>query len=54
MNSLAFALFSTLMVLSNAGYWDAGPCPPKPEVITPFEVERVSKPTLFRNHIFLY
>merc|ERR1711974_555753 len=39
MKTLAIALFSTLMAFSNASFWEAGPCPPKPEVITPFEVE---------------
>ena len=43
MNFLALALFSTLLAFSNAGYWEAGPCPIKPDVITPFEVERVRK-----------
>merc|ERR1712214_222458 len=40
MNNLSLALFSTLIAFSNAGYWQAGPCPAKPEVITPFEVEQ--------------
>jgi len=40
MKALCFALFSTLLAFCNAGEWEAGPCPPKPEVITPFEVER--------------
>ena len=43
MKTLAITLFSTLLSLSNAGYWEAGPCPPKPPVVTPFEVERVSR-----------
>ena len=41
MNRLGLALFSTLLAFSNASNWEAGPCPPKPEVIAPFEVERV-------------
>merc|ERR1712241_939694 len=36
---LTLALFSTLLAFSNASFWEAGPCPPKPEVVTPFEVE---------------
>ena len=43
MKSLALTLFSTLLSLSNANYWEAGPCPPKPPVVTPFEVERVKR-----------
>merc|ERR1711923_684452 len=30
----------TLVAFSNARFWEAGPCPPKPEVVTPFEAER--------------
>ena len=41
MKNLAIALFSTLLAFSNARFWEAGPCPPKPEVVTPFEAERV-------------
>merc|ERR1712122_453365 len=40
MNNLAIALFSTLVAFSNALFWEAGPCPPKPEVVTPLEPER--------------
>jgi len=40
MKTFALALFSTLLSLSNAGYWEAGPCPPKPPVVTPFDTER--------------
>merc|ERR1712209_206767 len=40
MKTYALALFSTLLSLSNAGYWEAGPCPPKPPVVTPFDTER--------------
>merc|ERR1712045_188073 len=39
MKNLAIALFSTLLAFSNASFWEAGPCPPKPEVVTPFEPE---------------
>merc|ERR1712079_225017 len=28
-----------LVAFSNASFWEAGPCPPKPEVVTPFEPE---------------
>merc|ERR1712027_102371 len=30
----------TLLAFSNASLWEAGPCPPKPEVVTPLEPER--------------
>merc|ERR1712213_36143 len=40
MKNLAIALFSTLVAFSSASYWEAGPCPPKPEVVTPFDAER--------------
>jgi len=39
MKNLAIALFSTLLAVSNASFWEAGPCPPKPEVVTPLEAE---------------
>ena len=41
MKNLAIALFSTLLAFSNASFWEAGPCPAKPEVVTPFEAEKV-------------
>ena len=41
MKNFAISLFSTLLAFSNASFWEAGPCPPKPEVVTPFEPERV-------------
>ena len=41
MNSLSFALCSTFVVLASAAYYEPGPCPPKPPIITPFDVERV-------------
>ena len=41
MKNLAIALFSTLVAFSSASYWEAGPCPPKPEVVTDFDTERV-------------
>ena len=41
MKNLAIALFSTLVAFSGASFWEAGPCPPKPEVVTPFEAEGV-------------
>merc|ERR1712156_1217870 len=40
MKNLAIALFSTLVAFSSASYWEAGPCPAKPEVVTPFDAER--------------
>merc|ERR1712012_1394672 len=40
MKTFALALFSALLSLSNVGYWEAGPCPPKPPVVTPFDTER--------------
>merc|ERR1712156_1061239 len=40
MKNLAIALFATLVAFSSASYWEAGPCPAKPEVVTPFEAER--------------
>merc|ERR1712227_86420 len=40
MKNLAIALFSTLVAFSSASYWEVGPCPPKPEVVTPFDAER--------------
>ena len=43
MKNLAITLFSTLLAFSNASFWEAGPCPPKPEVVTPFEPELVKK-----------
>ena len=41
MKTFALTIFSSLLALSNAGYWEAGPCPTKPPVVTPFDVERV-------------
>merc|ERR1712178_205008 len=40
MKNLAIALFSALLAFSNASFWEAGPCPAKPEVVTPFEAEK--------------
>merc|ERR1712117_529101 len=40
MKNLAIALFLTLVAFSSASYWEAGPCPPKPEVVKPFDAER--------------
>merc|ERR1712156_554314 len=40
MKNLAIALFATLVAFSSANYWEAGPCPAKPEVVAPFDAER--------------
>ena len=42
MNPLSFVLFCTCVVLASAAYNEPGPCPPKPPVLTPFDVERVT------------
>ena len=34
--------FSTLVVLAKAAYLDIGPCPPLPDVVPSFDVERVN------------
>ena len=33
---------STLFVLAKAAYFDIGPCPPLPDVVPSFDVERVN------------
>ena len=42
MNPLSFALFSTFVVVASAAYYEPGPCPPKPPILAPFDVERVT------------
>ena len=42
MNPLSFALFSALVILASATSYEPGPCPPKPPILAPLDVERVT------------
>ena len=53
MNSLSFALFSTFVALASAAYYESGPCPSKPPILAPFDVERVNISQGFVHFVFV-
>ena len=49
MKFCSIALLPTLVAFVHCDFWEPGPCPPTPPVVTPFDVERVRECTPCSN-----